>query len=72
MSACRGSEALKNILKSLRSGIEWRTPGKIKYQMHRSTYRKRENLIQNLNQRTPSIFEYQTGRTTYMMWKILY
>jgi hypothetical protein len=40
--------------------------------MHRSTYRKRENLIQNLNQRTPSIIEYQTGRTTYMMMKVLY
>jgi hypothetical protein len=40
--------------------------------MHRSTYRKRENLIQNLNLRTPSIIEYQTGRTTYMMMKILY
>jgi len=38
--------------------------------MHRSTYRKRENLIQNLNQRTPSIVEYQTGRTTYIMMKI--
>jgi hypothetical protein len=34
-----------------------------------STYRKRENLIQNLNQRTLSIVEYQTGRTTYMMMK---
>jgi hypothetical protein len=56
----------------LRSGIEWRTPSKIKYQMHRSTYRKRENLIQNLNQRTPSIVEYQTGRTTYIMMKNLY
>jgi len=40
--------------------------------MHRSTYRKRENLIQNLNQRTPSIVEYQTGRTTYIMMKNLY
>jgi hypothetical protein len=40
--------------------------------MHSSTYRKRENLIKNLNQRTPSIIEYQTGRTTYMMMKILY
>jgi hypothetical protein len=49
ISSWRGSEALKNILKSLRSGIEWRTSGEIKYQMHRSTYRKRENLIQNLN-----------------------
>jgi hypothetical protein len=70
MSAWRGSEASKNILKSLRGGIEWRTPGKIKYQTHRRTYRKRESLIQNLNQRTPSIVEYQTGRTTYMMIKI--
>jgi len=42
------------------------------YQMHRSTYRKRENPIQNLNQKTPSIIKYQTGRTTYMMMKILY
>jgi len=42
------------------------------YQMHRSTYRKRENLIQNLNQRTPSIVEYQAGRTTYIMMKNLY
>jgi hypothetical protein len=58
MSAWRGSEASKNILKSLRSGIEWRTPSKINYQMHRSTYRKRENLIQNLNQRTLSIVAY--------------
>jgi hypothetical protein len=49
--------------------IEWRTPSKIMYQMHRSTYRKRENLIQNLNQRTPSIFEYQTSRATYRMKK---
>jgi len=40
--------------------------------MHRSTYRKRENLIQNLNQRTPSIIEYQTSRATYMMMKNLY
>jgi hypothetical protein len=40
--------------------------------MHRSTYRKRENLIQYLNQRTPSIVEYQTGRTTCMMMKNLY
>jgi hypothetical protein len=40
--------------------------------MHRSTYRKRENSILNLNQRTPSTFEYQAGRVTYMMWKILY
>jgi transcriptional regulator of NAD metabolism len=60
---------MTNISKSLRGGVEWRTPGKIKYQMHRSTYRKRENLIQNLNQRTLSIVEYQTGRTTYMMMK---
>jgi hypothetical protein len=37
-----------------------------------STYRKRENLIQNLNQRTPSIIEYQTVRATYMMMKNLY
>jgi archaellum biogenesis protein FlaJ (TadC family) len=42
------------------------------YQMHRSTYRKIENLIQNLNQRTPSIVEYQAGRTTYIMMKNLY
>jgi len=40
--------------------------------MHRSTYRKRGNLIQNLNQRTPSIVEYQTGRNTYIMMKNLY
>jgi hypothetical protein len=40
--------------------------------MHRSTYRKRENLIQNLNQRTPSTIGYQTGRATYIMMKILY
>jgi hypothetical protein len=40
--------------------------------MHRSTYRKRENLIQNLNQRTPSTIGYQAGRDTYMMWRILY
>jgi hypothetical protein len=40
--------------------------------MHRSTYRKRENLIQNLNQRTPSIVEYHTGRATYIMIKNLY
>jgi hypothetical protein len=40
--------------------------------MHRSTYRKRENLIQNPNQRAPSIIEYQAGRTTYMMMEILY
>jgi len=37
--------------------------------MHRNTYRKRENLILNLNQRTPSTIGYQTGRGTYMMWK---
>jgi hypothetical protein len=37
--------------------------------MHRSTYKKRENLILNLNQRTPSTIGYQTGRGTYMMWK---
>jgi hypothetical protein len=42
------------------------------YQMHRSTYRKRENLIQNFNQRTPSIIECQTSRATYMMMKNLY
>jgi hypothetical protein len=40
--------------------------------MHKSTYRKRENLILNLNQRTPSTIGYQTGRITYMMLKILY
>jgi hypothetical protein len=40
--------------------------------MHKSTFRKRENLIQNLNKRTPSITGYQTGRTTYMVVKILY
>jgi hypothetical protein len=40
--------------------------------MHRSTYRKRENLILNLNQRTPSAIGYQAGRVTYIMWKILY
>jgi hypothetical protein len=53
-------------------GNERRTPGKIKYQMHKSTYRKRENPILNLNQRTPSTIEYQAGRVTYMMLKILY
>jgi len=42
------------------------------YQMHRSTFRKRENLIQNLNWRTPSIIEYQTSRATYMMVNDLY
>jgi hypothetical protein len=47
-------------LRSLIGGIERRTPGKIKYQTHKSTYRKRENLILNLNQRTPSTFGYQT------------
>jgi len=61
-----------NILKSLIGGIERRTPGKIKYQMHRSTYRKGENSILNLSQRTPSTIEYQAGRVTYKMWKILY
>jgi hypothetical protein len=40
--------------------------------MHRSTYRKRENLILNLNQRTPRASGYQAGRVTYIMWKILY
>jgi len=40
--------------------------------MHRSTYRKRGNPIQNLNQRTSSIAEYQTGRNTYIMMKNLY
>jgi hypothetical protein len=40
--------------------------------MHRSTYRKGENPILNLNQRTPSTIGYQAGRVTYMMWKILY
>jgi hypothetical protein len=40
--------------------------------MHRNTYRKRENLILNLNQRTPSTIGYQAGRITYMMWKNLY
>jgi hypothetical protein len=40
--------------------------------MHRSTYRKRENLIQILNQRTPSIVEYEIDRATYMMMKNLY
>jgi hypothetical protein len=59
-------------LKSLIGGIERRTPGKIKYQMHRNTYRKRENLILDPNQRTPSIFGYQTGRDTYMRRRILY
>jgi hypothetical protein len=59
-------------LKGLIGGIERRTPGKTKYQRHRSTYRKRENSILNLNQRTPSIFGNQAGRDTYMMWKILY
>jgi hypothetical protein len=49
MSPWRGSEALKNILKSLIGGIERRTPSKFKYQTHRSTYRKRQNSILNLN-----------------------
>jgi hypothetical protein len=53
-------------LKSLIGGIERRTPGKIKYQMHRDTYRKGENLILNLDQRTPSTIGYQAGRVTYM------
>jgi hypothetical protein len=52
--------------------MERKTPGKIKYQMHRNTYRKGENLILNLNQRTPSTFGYQTGKVTYMIWNILY
>jgi hypothetical protein len=26
---------MTNISKSLRGGVEWRTPGKIKYQMHK-------------------------------------
>jgi hypothetical protein len=42
------------------------------YQMHRNTYRKRENPMQNLNWRTPSIIEYQTSRATYIMIKDLY
>jgi hypothetical protein len=53
-------------------GIERRTPGNIKYQTHRNTYRKRENLILDPNQRTPSIFGYQAGRDTYMMRRIMY
>jgi hypothetical protein len=40
--------------------------------MHRSTYRRRENPIQNLNWRTPSIIECQTSRATYMMIKNMY
>ena len=59
-------------MKSLIGGIERRTPGKIKYQTHRNTYTKGENLILNLNQRTPSTIGYQAGRDTYMMWRILY
>jgi hypothetical protein len=67
MSLWRGSEAYKNILKSLISGIERRTPGKIKYQTHRDTCRKREkNLVPNLDQGTPSMIGYQAGRDTYM------
>jgi hypothetical protein len=42
------------------------------YQMHRSIYRRRENLIQNFHQRTPSIIEYQTSKATYMMMKNLH
>jgi hypothetical protein len=53
-------------------GIERRTPGKIKYQMHGDTCRKGENLVLNLDQRTPSTIGYQAGRGTHMMWKILY
>jgi hypothetical protein len=37
--------------------------------MHRSTYRKGENPILNLNQGTPGTIGYQAGS---MVWKILY
>ena len=36
----------KTFLKARKGGIERRTPGKIKFQTHRDTYRKRENLVQ--------------------------
>jgi hypothetical protein len=51
-------------LKSLIGGIERRTPGKIKYQTHRDTYRRGENLVLNLEQSTPSTIGYQAGRVT--------
>jgi hypothetical protein len=36
----------KTFWKAWKGGIERRTLGKIKYQTHRNTYRKRENLVQ--------------------------
>jgi hypothetical protein len=36
----------KTFWKAWIGGIKRRTPGKIKYQTHRNTYRKRENLVQ--------------------------
>jgi hypothetical protein len=36
----------KTFWKAWKGGIERRTPGKRKYQTHRNTYRKRENLVQ--------------------------